>query len=62
MVVVVVGEKLCTEELSHSEGMREKVKTKRVMVERKTEMNKGEGQAEGRRKEEFGRWEDRKTK
>lgn len=25
-------------------------------------MNKGEGQAEGRRKEEFGRWEDRKTK
>lgn len=55
-MVVVVGEKLCTEELSHSEGMREKVKTKRVMVERKTEMNKGEGQAEGRRKEEFGKW------
>lgn len=60
--MVVAGEKLRTEELSQAEGTREKVENKRVVVEGKTEMNKGEGQTERRRKEKLGGWEDRKTK
>lgn len=61
--MVVAGEKLCTEELSHGEGTREQPGKHKSHVGRENkEMNKGEGQTERRRNKELGGWEDRKTK